>query len=97
MRTIARGSGDKSYGIQVAKMAGLPMKVIKRAEQILEHYISDDLSNSPQIPDASNDQLVFFNDRDQLLRNELKEIALDSMTPIEAIKYLHELKKEHNL
>ena len=97
MRTIARGAGDKSYGIQVAKMAGLPMKVIKRAEQILEHYINDDLSNSPQIPDASNDQLVFFNDRDQLLRNELKEIDLESMTPIEAIKYLDELKKEHNL
>ena len=97
MRTIARGSGDKSYGIQVAKMAGLPLEVIKRAEQILEHYLSNDMVNRDQTPDTSSDQLVIFDDRDQLIKNKLKEIDLDSMTPIEAIKYLDDLKKEHNL
>ena len=97
MRTIARGSGDKSYGIQVAKMAGLPKRVIKRAEQILEHYIGDDFGDGTPITDNTDDQLVFFEDKDQLLKNKLKELDLNSMTPIEAIKYLDELKKEHNL
>ena len=70
-----------------------------KAEEILskKYNISDDLGNGNQIPDASNDQLVFFDDKDQLLRNALKEMDLNSMTPIEAIKYLDELKKEHNL
>ena len=97
MRTIARGSGDRSYGIQVAKMAGLPLNVVKRAEQILEHYLSNDMVNRDQTADTSNDQLAIFDDRDQLLKIKLKEIDLDSMTPIEAIKYLDDLKKEHNL
>ena len=53
--------------------------------------------NGAQKPDTSIDQLVIFDDRDQLIKNKLKEIDLDSMTPIEAIKYLDDLKKEHNL
>ena len=53
--------------------------------------------NGAQTPDTSKDQLVIFDDRDQLIKNKLKEIDLESMTPIEAIKYLDDLKKEHNL
>ena len=94
---MINGIAPKSYGIQVAKMAGLPLEVVKRAEQILEHYLSNDMVNCEETPDTSNNQLVIFDDRDQLIKNKLKEIDLESMTPIEAIKYLDDLKKEHNL
>ena len=53
--------------------------------------------NGAQKPDTSIDQLVIFDDREQLIKNKLKEIDLESMTPIEAIKYLDDLKKEYNL
>ena len=79
------------------EMAGLTLDVVKRAEQILEKYLGDYIVNRAQKPDTSNDQLVIFDDRDQLIKNKLKKIDLDSMTPIEAIKYLDDLKKEHNI
>ena len=70
--------------------------------KFIETDVSDfnsvnDMVNGAQTPDTSNDQLVIFDDKDQLIKNKLKEIDLDSMTPIEAIKYLDDLKKEHNL
>ena len=66
-------------------------------DRILQHYLSNDMVNGAQKPDTSIDQLVIFDDREQLIKNKLKEIDLESMTPIEAMNYLDDLKKEHNL
>ena len=90
-------TGDKSYGIHVAKMAGLPSKVIERATQILKQHIYEKLNDGTEIPKETSDQLTFFQEQDNILRKELNKIDLNSMTPIEAIKYLDELKKEHDL
>ena len=97
MRTIEKGPGDKSYGIQVAKMAGLPKIVIQRAEHILAHHIDANLNDKRTVSIESYDQLTLFNGQDSKIIKKLKKINLDSMTPIEAIKYLDELKKEYNL
>ena len=97
MRTIEKGPGDKSYGIQVAKMAGLPKVVIQRASQILAHHLNDNLNEKNTNPIEPHDQLTFFNDQESRIIKKLKKIDLNSMTPIEAIKYLDELKKEYNL
>ena len=97
MRTIEKGPGDKSYGIQVAKMAGLPKIVVQRAEHILAHHIDAKLNDKRTVSIESYDQLTFFNEQDSKIIKKLKKINLDSMTPIEAIKYLDELKKEYNL
>ena len=97
MRSISKGPGDKSYGIHVAKMAGLPSKVIERATQILKQHIYEKLNDGTEIPKETSDQLTFFQEQDNILRKELNKIDLNSMTPIEAIKYLDELKKEHDL
>ena len=96
LRSIAKGPGDKSYGIHVAKMAGLPNKVIKRATEILDHHI-DTMNDGTNIPKEASDQLTIFKEQDSILRQELNNIDPNSMTPIEAIKYLDELKKEHDL
>ena len=97
MRSIAKGPGDKSYGIHVAKMAGLPSKVIERATQILEQHIYEDFNEGTKTSKEASDQLTFFKEKESILRKELNKIDLNSMTPIEAIKYLDELKKEHDL
>ena len=50
---IVEGSGNKSYGIQVAKMAGLPKIVIQRASQILAHHLNDNLNEKNTNPNAA--------------------------------------------
>ena len=97
LRSIAKGTGDKSYGIHVAKMAGLPNSVILRASEILDYHIqesSDDGSHQP--PEVSN-QLKSFQERELKLREQINKVDLNSMTPLEALRFLDELKKEHNL
>ena len=97
LRSIAKGTGDKSYGIHVAKMAGLPNSVILRASEILDYHIqesSDDGSHEP--PEVSN-QLKILQERELKLREQINKVDLNSMTPLEALRFLDELKKEHNL
>ena len=61
LRSIAKGTGDKSYGIHVAQMAGLPKSVIHRATEILNHHISQSMErDEPSLPPDSSDQLTLF-------------------------------------
>ena len=97
LRSISRGTGDKSYGIHVAKMAGLPATVIERATQVLNHHIKEsskeEILTVPNLPD----QMTFFQNQELELREKLNELNVDDMTPVEAIRFLDELKKEYNL
>ena len=97
LRSISRGTGDKSYGIHVAKMAGLPGTVIERATQVLNHHIKEsskeEILTIPNLPD----QMTFFQNQELELREKLNELNVDDMTPVEAIRFLDELKKEYNL
>ena len=96
LRSIAKGPGDKSYGIHVAKMAGLPNSVILRASEILDHHIQQSsINRNKHIPKDQN-QLTFFQEKELILREKLNAIDLNSMTPLEALKFLNELKKDHN-
>ena len=96
LRSIAKGPGDKSYGIHVAKMAGLPNSVILRASEILNHHIQKTSTNeNNNIPKKQN-QLTFFQEKELRLREQLNAIDLNSMTPLEALNFLNDLKKEHN-
>ena len=78
-------------------MAGLPKVVIQRASQILAHHLNDNLNEKNTNPIEPHDQLTFFNDQESKIIKKLKKIDLNSMTPMEAIKYIDELKKEYNL
>ena len=96
LRSIAKGPGDKSYGIHVAKMAGLPSSVILRASEILDHHIQQSSINGNKHTPKDQNQLTFFQEKEAILREQLNAIDLNSMTPLEALKFLNELKKDHN-
>jgi len=97
LRSIAKGPGDKSYGIHVAKMAGLPESVIIRASEILNHYIKTSIKHDISTSINTEDQLKIFKKEDLIFRNRLDQIDVNSITPVEALKILDELKKEFDL
>ena len=96
LRSIARGAGDKSYGIHVAKMAGLPSSIILRASEILDYHIQQSLKDGSHHPSEVSNQLTFFQERESKLREQINKVDLNSMTPLEALAYLNELKKEYD-
>jgi len=107
LRKIERGSADQSYGIQVARLAGVPEKVIKRAKQILhnleEHEISPQGLSSTAKKQLSNyhtNQLDIFDaivekseEKNEILET-IKNLDVNKLTPIEAINKLSELKNK---
>ena len=97
LRQILPGPGDKSYGIHVAKMAGLPKQVIMRASVLLNSYLDTKSADHEHTHVLSADQLSVFAEQDIELKNELKEIDLLSLTPLEVISRLDELKKKYDL
>jgi DNA mismatch repair protein MutS len=91
LRRIVPGGADRSYGIHVAQLAGLPKPVIRRAEEILE-----ELEQEARAPGSSRRtievrQLPLFATRNPVL-DELEEMDVSTMTPLEAISKLYELK-----
>ena len=91
------GPGDKSYGINVAQMAGLPKKVISRASEILNSYIQDELNQNSTNILSKNDQLSVFSEQDSQIRKEIEELDVLNLSPLEAIRKLDELKKKYGL
>jgi len=94
LRKIVRGSTDNSYGIEVAKMAGMPAEVISRAKEILAGMEKRDIeipTNRP--PKIKSLQISLFEESDALLRNALESIELDRLTPIEALLELKKLQE----
>lgn len=103
LRKIVPGRSDRSYGIQVARLAGLPPSVIARAREILSALERDELTRGgrPSVSGTPSDpqrQLGLFQSsdapREDRLRDRLAAIDVDRMTPIEALTLLAELKKE---
>ena len=102
LRKIVEGGCDHSYGIQVAKLAGLPRAVIERARQILSNLEREELTPNhlPKLAvgqngatQASARQIDLFEEQEQKLRAELEKLNLDQMTPLEALNKLFEMKK----
>ena len=96
LRKIVEGSGDKSYGIQVAKMAGLPDIIINRASEILKHKFEN---NDEIFETLADTKLLIDNpekDEFNLLVDEIQAINIDEITPIEALKILNDIKKKYN-
>lgn len=95
LRKIVRGSGDKSFGIQVARLAGLPDEVLKRASVILEELEHADIANRTKKaePQASVVQCSLLeSDASATLLRVLNEMNPDALTPIEALHELYTLK-----
>lgn len=103
LRKIVPGGADDSFGIEVAKLAGIPDKVVSRAKEILGELESETGSLNPvktaaKPADAIEQagQVSFLNGQTSPLEEKLRQIAVDTITPIEALNLLYELKKMIN-
>jgi DNA mismatch repair protein MutS len=99
LRKLVEGGSEHSFGIHVAKMAGMPQQVIHRANKILKQleksHSSEELTD--KVKSLNNDmQLSFFNLDDPLLeqiKEEIVNIDIDTLTPVEALMKLNEIKR----
>lgn len=107
LRKIVKGGADRSYGIQVAKLAGVPDSVISRAKEICQELIDNNITSGVEslapekrthqkvkrLDEVDQNQISLFDtvDDDEILR-ELKELDLGNYTPIEALNKLYELQ-----
>jgi DNA mismatch repair protein MutS len=99
LRKVEPGAADRSYGIEVAKLAGLPNEVIERAREVLnehenaERQLTGQLANDDSRP-APAAQLTIFTPISQPVLEKLREVDLNRLTPLEALNLLSELKKQ---
>ena len=107
LRKIIEGGTDRSYGIYVAKMAGLPEKVIKRANEILESFEQEQMFTKEsnlregKILDRKNGngqqsayQFPLFLAKESEIEREIQQIDTDNLTPIEALNKINEWKRK---
>jgi DNA mismatch repair protein MutS len=98
LRRIVKGGASHSYGIQVARLAGLPAAVIDRAREVLRNLEAGEFeTGAPRLARSQKNlplpQLGLFEHADDPLRRRLEEIDVVSLTPLEALNRLDELKK----
>ena len=91
LRKIVPGGADRSYGIEVAKLAGLPDSVLKRARAILEELESQ--SGRPAPAAAPDEQLSLSAMAESETADIIRRTQVDSLSPLEALNLLYELKK----
>ncbi len=97
IRKVEPGAADRSYGIEVARLAGLPMKVIERARSVLLHHevreqsVSKDLAPSSAEPAL---QIRLFEPMDQGLADRIRKLQINELRPIDALQILQELQLE---
>lgn len=98
LRKIVPGGASRSYGIHVAQMAGVPLPVIQRANEILSDLDSGEISVRSDeikepIPTFDTQQMSLFDRQERKLRDKLKGLKLDQMTPLEAMVLLDEMSR----
>ena len=102
LRKLVRGGSEHSFGIHVAKMAGMPQSIVKRSEQILKELESENRQNGVSKPigeiaeHREGLQLSFFQLDDPVLeqiRDEIKNLDINNLTPVEALNKLNEIKR----
>jgi DNA mismatch repair protein MutS len=98
LRRVEPGAADRSYGIEVAKLAGLPNEVVVRAREVLaEHESSEHRLSGHLTPGAEPErptQLTIFTPLSQPVLEKLREVDLNRLTPLEALNLLAELKRQ---
>jgi DNA mismatch repair protein MutS len=100
LRKVEPGSADKSYGIEVARLAGLPMAVVERAREVLarheqsEHSLSERLEARGKERERSPVQLTIFTPLNAEVVRAIETTDLDNLKPLEALNLLAELKKQ---
>jgi DNA mismatch repair protein MutS len=101
LRKVEPGASDRSFGIQVARLAGLPAQVLARAQEILSNLERSEfdsegrprLAHSDAEASSGERQLPLFGDRDGAVLAELRRLDPDRLTPLEALSLLAELRR----
>ena len=94
LRKIVPGATDDSYGIEVAKLAGIPNVVISRAREILAELETEGVVHAPAaVPQEAEDQVTLLDLTGQQIIAALSTISVETLTPIEAMNELYRLKK----
>lgn len=101
LRKLVEGGSAHSFGIHVAKMAGMPKSVVERAKVIMKrlekaHSSKEEVSNEEKLSPDDVMQLSFFQLDDPILeriRDEIQDLDINSLTPVEALMKLNEIKK----
>lgn len=102
LRKLERGGSEHSFGIHVARMAGMPKSIVKRSEQILKQLETDNRQNGVAKPvgelaaQREGMQLSFFQLDDPVLeqiRDEIKGLNINSLTPLEALNKLNDIRR----
>jgi len=100
LRKVEPGAADRSYGIEVARLAGLPINVIERAREILalheksEHTVSEELNPPKRGRPAPALQIQLFEPVGYQIAERIRTLDIDNLRPVEALTLLHELQKE---
>ncbi len=101
LHKVNPGRADHSYGIQVAQMAGLPLFVTNRAKEVLDNLESKELTpyeikkeRLKKLKQENDNQIGLFEIRDDKLRDEIDNIEINNLTPIEALNKLSEIKRK---
>ncbi len=93
LRKIVPGAADDSYGVEVAKLAGLPDRLIARARQILRQLETDNPAPARGMRAQADDQISMLDMHDGELRRALEAVTVETLTPIEAMNVLYKLKQ----
>jgi DNA mismatch repair protein MutS len=99
MYEIEKGGCDDSYGVQVAKLAGLPQRLLDRALEILSRLESGrgvSARKEKSVAESSTYQISLFSADDSRIKKEIDRIDPDQLTPIEALSILNRLKNMIN-
>ena len=106
LRKIIRGGADKSYGIQVAKLAGIPEAVIRRAKELVEELSDADITAAVRDMTGSVKKKIHYDEvdmsqlsfhdmvKDSDLVDEIKNLDIGNLTPMEALNYLYNLQNK---
>ena len=102
MYEVGLGIADKSYGVQVAKLAGMPPEVLERAKSVLVELSSDEYSNLGNKDSLLNNLPLFdiglknqtvYSSKELQLKQKIDELKPDELTPREALEAIYDLKK----
>jgi DNA mismatch repair protein MutS len=99
LRKVEPGAADRSYGIEVAKLAGLPDEVVRRAREVLAEHENTEAQLTAHLASGASPapraaQLTIFTPLSQPVLERLREIDFNNLTPLEALNLLAELKKQ---
>jgi DNA mismatch repair protein MutS len=97
LRKVLPGAADRSYGIEVARLAGLPPELIARAREILAEHENIEHRAAAELPAeeaATTVQVSLFHPVSQQIAERITLTDIEKLTPLEALNFLHELKKD---